>query len=151
MVKKVDMIGKQAKKVYVEFSNERLAALGITPLMIAESLRNQNSVLASGQVDTTATACMVRVSGQFNSLDDIRNVPIAAGGRLIKLGDFTTITRGYEDPPLYTVRHNGQQVHHAGHHDDRRRQHRRARQVARESRRQHPGGAALWRRARARG
>ena len=53
---------------------------------------------------------MVRVSGQFNSLDDIRNVPIAAGGRLIKLGDFTTITRGYEDPPTYTVRHNGQQV-----------------------------------------
>jgi multidrug efflux pump subunit AcrB len=53
---------------------------------------------------------LVRVSGQFTNLDDIRNVPIAAGGRLIKLGDFTTITRGYEDPPTYTVRHNGQQV-----------------------------------------
>ena len=110
MVKKVDIIGKQAKKVYVEFSNERLAALGITPLMIAESLRNQNSVHASGQIDTSGDRVMVRVSGQFNSLDDIRNVPIAAGGRLIKLGDITTITRGYEDPPLYTVRHNGQQV-----------------------------------------
>ena len=44
MVKKVDIYGKQAKKVYVEFSNERLAALGITPLQIAESLRNQNAV-----------------------------------------------------------------------------------------------------------
>jgi len=110
MVKKVDTIGKQAKKVYVEFSNERLAALGITPLMIAESLRNQNSVHASGQIDTSGDRLMVRVSGQFNSLDDIRNVPIAAGGRLIKLGDITTITRGYEDPPLYTVRHKGQQV-----------------------------------------
>ena len=52
MVKKVDIYGKQAKKVYVEFSNERLAALGITPLQIAESLRSQNSVLASGQIDT---------------------------------------------------------------------------------------------------
>jgi multidrug efflux pump subunit AcrB len=110
MVKKVDVIGKQAKKVYVEFSNERLAALGITPLMIAESLRNQNAVEAAGQIDTTFDRVMVRVSGQFNSLDDIRNVPIAAGDRVIKLGDFTTITRGYEDPPTYTVRHNGQQV-----------------------------------------
>jgi multidrug efflux pump len=110
MVKKVDVIGKQAKKVYVEFSNERLGALGITPLMIAESLRNQNSVLASGQVDTNGDRVMVRVSGQFNSVDDIRNVPISAGDRLIKLGDITTITRGYEDPPTYTVRHNGQQV-----------------------------------------
>ena len=110
MVKKIDIYGKQAKKVYVEFSHQRLAALGITPLAIAESLRNQNSVLASGSIDTSSDRVLVRVSGQFNSLDDIRNVPIAAGGRLIKLGDFTTITRGYEDPPTYTVRHNGQQV-----------------------------------------
>jgi len=52
----------------------------------------------------------VRVSGQFASVDYIRNVPIAVGGRELKLGDFTTITRGFEDPPQYTVRHNGQQV-----------------------------------------
>ncbi|WP_248324171.1 efflux RND transporter permease subunit [Caballeronia sp. Sq4a] len=110
MVKKVDVYGKQAKKVYVEFSNERLAALGITPLQIAESVRNQNAVEASGQIDTRTDRLMVRVSGQFNDLDDIRNVPIAAAGRVIKLGDFTTVTRGYEDPPQYTIRHNGQQV-----------------------------------------
>jgi multidrug efflux pump len=110
MVKKIDIYGKQAKKVYVEFSHQRLAALGITPLMIAESLRNQNSLLASGQIDTNADRVMVRVSGQFTNLEDIRNVPISAGGRVIKLGDITTVTRGYEDPPTYTVRHNGQQV-----------------------------------------
>jgi multidrug efflux pump len=110
MVKKVDIYGKQAKKVYVEFSNERMAALGITPLMIAESLRNQNALEPAGQIDTATDRVMVRVSGQFKSLDDIRNVPISAGGRQLKLGDFTTITRGYEDPPNYTIRHNGQQV-----------------------------------------
>src|SRR5580765_2837498 len=110
MVKKIDIYGKQTKKVYVEFANERLAALGITPLQIAESFRSQNSVLASGQIDTRGDRVLVRVSGQFTTLEDIRNVPIAAGGRLLKLGDFTTITRGYEDPPTYTVRHNGQQV-----------------------------------------
>jgi multidrug efflux pump len=110
MVKKVDLYGKQAKKVYVEFSNERLAALGITPLLIAESLRNQNAVEASGQIDTGSDRVMVRVTGQFTSLDDIRDVPIAAGGRVIKLGDFAMVTRGYEDPPSYTIRHNGQHV-----------------------------------------
>jgi multidrug efflux pump subunit AcrB len=110
MVKKIDIYGKQAKKVYVEFSNQKLASLGITPLMIAESLRNQNSVLASGSVDTKGDRVLVRVSGQFATLDDIRNVPVAAGGRQLKLGDFATVTRGYEDPPTYTVRHNGQQV-----------------------------------------
>ena len=110
MVKKVDVYGKQAKKVYVEFSHQRLAALGITPLMIAESLHNQNSVIPAGSIDTQGDRVLVRVSGQFANLDDIRNVPITAGGRTIKLGDFTTITRGFEDPPTYTVRHNGQEV-----------------------------------------
>ena len=110
MVKKVDLYGKQAKKVYVEFSHEKLASLGITPLAIAESLRNQNSVLAAGSIDTQGDRVVVRVAGQFDDLDDIRSVPVAAGGRLIRLGDFTTVSRGYEDPPLYTVRHNGQQV-----------------------------------------
>ena len=52
----------------------------------------------------------MRVSGQFTNLDDIRNVPIAAGGRTIKLGDIATVTRGFEDPPIYTIRHNGQDV-----------------------------------------
>ena len=110
MVKKVDLIGKQAKRVYVEFSHERLAALGITPLAIAESLKNQNAMLPAGQIDTQGDRVMVRVSGQFASEDDIRNVPITAGGRTIKLGDIATVTRGYEDPPTYTVRHNGQPV-----------------------------------------
>ena len=48
MVKKVDVLGKQAKRVYVEFSHERLAALGITPLAIAESLKSQNAMLPAG-------------------------------------------------------------------------------------------------------
>ena len=110
MVKKVDIYGKQVKKIYVEFSHQRLAALGITPIMVAESLRNQNSVLAAGSIDTRGDRVLVRVSGQFASEDDIRNVPIVAGGRTIKLGDFTTVRRGFEDPPTYTVRLNGQQV-----------------------------------------
>ena len=110
MVKKVDIYGKQAKKVYVEFSHERLAALGITPVMIAESLHNQNSLLAAGSIDTRSDRVLVRVSGQFASLEDIRNVPITAGGRTLKLGDFTTVRNGFEDPPVYTVRYNGQQV-----------------------------------------
>ena len=110
MVKKIDVIGKQAERVYVEFSHERLAALGITPLAIAESLKSQNAMVPAGQIDTRGDRVMVRVSGQFASEEAIRNVPISAGGRLIKLSDIATVTRGLEDPPTYTVRHNGQPV-----------------------------------------
>jgi multidrug efflux pump subunit AcrB len=110
MVKKVDVIGKQDKRVYVEFSHERLAALGITPLVIAESLKSQNAMLPAGQIDTHGDRVMVRVSGQFANEDDVRNLPITAGGRTIKLGDIAIVKRGFEDPPTYTVRHNGQSV-----------------------------------------
>jgi multidrug efflux pump subunit AcrB len=110
MVEKVDVLGKQGERVYVEFSHERLATLGITPESIVESLQSQNSIAPAGSIDTRGDRVYLRVSGQFSSLDDIRNVPVAAGGRVIKLGDFTTIERGFEDPPTYTIRHNGQQV-----------------------------------------
>ncbi|WP_060511575.1 efflux RND transporter permease subunit [Pseudomonas sp. NBRC 111124] len=110
MVKKVDVIGKQAKRVYVEFSHERLAALGISPLTIADSLKSRNAMLPAGQFDTDGDRVMVRVSGQFESADAIRDLPLSVGGRQIKLGDIATITRGFEEPPTYTVRHNGQPV-----------------------------------------
>ncbi|QXW31529.1 efflux RND transporter permease subunit [Aeromonas sanarellii] len=110
MVKKVDLLGKQAERVYIEFSHERLAALGIQPVQIMAALKSQNAVLPAGSLDTASDRIYVRISGQFRSLDDIRNLPIAAGGRVIKLGDFTTVRRGYEDPQTYSIRHNGQQV-----------------------------------------
>lgn len=109
-VKKVDLLGKQDRKVYVEFSNQRLASLGVTPLAIAESLKSQNAMMPAGSIDTKDDRVFVRVSGQFTNLDDIRNVPVAAGGRTIKLGDIATVTRGFQDPPIYTIRHNGQDV-----------------------------------------
>ncbi|MGO4392984.1 efflux RND transporter permease subunit [Variovorax sp. M-6] len=109
-VKKVDLLGKQDQKVYVEFSNQRLAALGISPLAIAESLKSQNAMLPGGSIDTKDDRVFVRVSGQFTNLDDIRNVPVSAGGRTIKLGDIASVTRGFQDPPTYTIRHNGQDV-----------------------------------------
>lgn len=110
MVKKVDLLGKQTEKVHIEFSHERLAALGIQPVQIMAALKSQNAILPAGSLDTASDRIHVRVSGQFRSLDDIRNLPIAAGGRLIKLGDFTTVRLGYEDPQTYSIRHNGQQV-----------------------------------------
>ena len=150
MVKKVDIYGKQAKKVYVEFSHERLAALGITPLQIAESLRSQNSVLASGSIDTRGDRVLVRVSGQFTSLDDIRNVPIAAGGRADqarRLHDDHARLRRSADLHRAPQRAAGAD---ARHHDDQRRQHRRPRQGDREApsprcRRELPYGVELER------
>lgn len=110
MVKKVDLLGKQAERIYIEFSHERLAALGISPQQIVDTLRSQNAIVPAGSLDTRTDRVFVRVDGQFKNINDIRNLPIAVNGRVIKLGDFTTVHSGYEDPQTYTIRHNGQQV-----------------------------------------
>ena len=99
MVKKVDVLGKQGERVYVEFSHERARRARHHAAADCREPEGQNSVLPGGSIDTSSDRVFVRVSGQFKSEDDIRNVPIAAGGRLIKLGDFTTIRRGFEIRP----------------------------------------------------
>lgn len=110
MVKKIDLLGKQAERIYIEFSHERLATLGIQPMHIVQSLKSQNAIVPAGSIDTKGDRLFVRVTGQFEKIEDIRNLPVAVGDRVIRLGDFTTVSRGYEDPATYTVRHNGEQV-----------------------------------------
>lgn len=107
-VKKVVLIGEQRSRVFVELSSRRLATLGITPAAIAAALGQQNAVASAGAVETGAQQVVLRLGGAFDTLDAVRATPIAAGGRSLRLGDIATVRRGYEDPPSYFVRHEGQ-------------------------------------------
>lgn len=112
-VTKIDVFGRQAEKVYVEFSSARLAALGIGPQTLVDALARQNAVAPSGSVEGQADRVFVRLSEQGKGLQNIRDVaevPIEAGGRLLTLSDVARVTGGLEDPPQFTVRHNGQPV-----------------------------------------
>ncbi|MGE0713929.1 MAG: efflux RND transporter permease subunit [Alphaproteobacteria bacterium] len=106
-VAKVDIIGDRPERIFIEFSHARLAGLGVTPQQIFESVARQNAVVATGTVETAADRVAVRVSGAFAGTDAIAAVPIAAGGRVFRLGDIATVTRGYEDPPRFLVRQEG--------------------------------------------
>lgn len=106
-VKKVNIIGEQPPRIFVELSWQRLATLGITPDQIIAALRAQNAVVPAGNVQTGAQAVRIRVDGAFDSLDAVRATPVAAGGRSVRLGEIAAISRGYDDPPTYIVRHAG--------------------------------------------
>jgi multidrug efflux pump len=106
-VAKVDLIGEQEEKVYVELANAKLASLGITPAEIVATLAQQNAVVASGTFDTPTDRIALRPSGAFDSLDAIRAMSIRAGGRVLRLGDIATVTRGYVDPPQQRMRVQG--------------------------------------------
>jgi multidrug efflux pump len=108
-VNKVDLVGKQDEKIYVETSNAKLASLGIDPALIASTLAQTNAVAAAGTVQTTGEQVRLTVSGEFDSIEGIRNIGIHAGNRTFRLGDIATVRRGFVDPATAKMRFNGQE------------------------------------------
>jgi multidrug efflux pump len=106
-VNKVDFIGDQPEKIFVEFSHAKLATLGITPQQVFDSVIKQNAVQAGGSVDTSADRVNLRVTGGFTGVEAIRSVPVEANGRVFRLSDIATGKRGYQDPPAFLVRQDG--------------------------------------------
>jgi multidrug efflux pump subunit AcrB len=106
-VNKVDLIGEQPERIYIEFSHAKLATLGVTPQQIFDSVARQNAVVSGGAVETSADRINLRVTGALTGTDAIAAVPVQADGRVFRLGDIATVKRGYEDPPGFLVRSNG--------------------------------------------
>ncbi|WP_236210394.1 efflux RND transporter permease subunit [Metapseudomonas otitidis] len=107
-VKKVNIIGEQAERIYVEFSHERLATLGIGPQELFAALNGQNALTPAGSVETRGPEVFLRLDGAFNELQKIRDTPVIAQGRTLKLSDVATVRRGYEDPATFLIRNGGE-------------------------------------------
>ncbi|MCF5712336.1 efflux RND transporter permease subunit [Pseudomonas tremae] len=107
-VKKVNIVGEQPERIYVEFSHERLATLGISPQEVFTALNNQNALTAAGSVETRGPQVFIRLDGAFDELQKIRDTPVVAQGRTLKLSDIATVKRGYEDPATFMIRNGGE-------------------------------------------
>lgn len=109
-VKKVNIIGEQAERIFVSFSHDRLATLGVTPQQIFAALNNQNVLTPAGSIDTQGPQVFLRLDGALDTLTKIRDTPVVAQGRPLKLSDVATVERGYEDPATFIIRNNGEQA-----------------------------------------
>lgn len=107
---KVALIGAVDETIFVEVSHHRLATLGIAPQAIFDAIAKQNAMTAAGAISTTADQVQVRVSGDLGSLAALRNLPIAASGTVLRLGDIAEIRRAYADPPDYLAFLNGRET-----------------------------------------
>lgn len=109
-VKKVNIIGEQAERIYISFSHERLATLGLSPQDIFNALNNQNVLTAAGSIETRGAQIFIRLDGAFDTLRKIRDTPFIAQGKTLKLSDVATVERGYEDPPVLQIRNQHEPV-----------------------------------------
>jgi multidrug efflux pump subunit AcrB len=106
-VEKINILGEQPQKIFVEVSYQRLATLGITAQALFAALADQNDVTPAGFVETASARVYLRLDGAIDSLDTVQNIPVSAGGRSLKLGDIAEVRRGYEDPPSFVIRNQG--------------------------------------------
>ena len=106
-VVKVNLYGVQGQRIFVEFSQPKLASLGVTPQAIFDSLARQNAVAASGVFETEANRIPVRVSGALTGAAAVAETPVEANGRVFRLGDVADVTDGFKDPPDFLVRYGG--------------------------------------------
>lgn len=103
-VKKVNIIGEQAERIYIAFSHDRLATIGLSPQDIFNALNSQNALTAAGSIETRGAQIFIRMDGAFDELQKIRDTPFVAQGKTIRLSDVATVERGYEDPPTMLIR-----------------------------------------------
>jgi len=106
-VAKVEILGAQDERIFIEFSTERLAGLGLNYPALIAALQQQNLVRPSGVVQGGDERVFVRVSGAFGSEEDLRAVNFVVGGRIFRLEDVAEVRRGMADPPQPMFRVNG--------------------------------------------
>ena len=106
-VEKVDLIGVQEEKIYIEFSDKKLAGLGLNTATVARELQAQNVMAPAGTLLTTERKLPIRLGNTLSSVASIAKLPVRINGRTFKVGDFATVTRAYADPAEFKMRFNG--------------------------------------------
>ncbi len=107
-VAKVDVYGKQAERVFVEYNNARLAELGLSPQQLVALLQAQNIIIPGGELLAGRERIALEPSGSFESVADLGSSILKVPGRaeLIYLRDVAAIRRSFIDPPQSLVRAN---------------------------------------------
>jgi multidrug efflux pump len=108
-VSKVELFGQQDEKLYIEISQKRLSQLGLDLSAVLAQLGAQNAIEPAGVVSTPLDNVQVRVAGQFDTLEQLKAMPIrsstpGANAAQIRLGDIADIRRDYVDPVQIKVR-----------------------------------------------
>ncbi len=106
-VSKIEILGAQDERIFVEFSMQELASLGIDRSALIAALQAQNVVHPAGTIQTGDEALSLRVSGAFLSEQDVMDVNFFAGGRMLRLSDIAQVRRAFADPPQPLFRVNG--------------------------------------------
>ncbi len=107
-VNKINIVGERPQRIYVEFTEQRLATLGVSVRDIFGALAKQNLVTPAGSIETKGQQVAIRLDGAFDDLSKIRDLPIIVNGNSLRLSEIAKVERGYEDPATFLIRSGGE-------------------------------------------
>lgn len=107
-VGKVDLLGLQDEKIWIELSNTKLATLGLPLAAVQQALDEQNAVTSAGFFETATDRVQLRVTGRFTSVEEIRDFPIRVAERTFRIRDVAEVKRSFNDPPAPRMRFMGE-------------------------------------------
>lgn len=107
-VGKVELIGLQDQKIWIDISNTKASQLGIPLTQIQQTLAQQTNLANAGYFETASERIQLRVSGQLTSVEELRKMPLLVAGKTIQLGDVADIYRGYSEPAQPRMRFMGE-------------------------------------------
>ncbi|MAK55435.1 MAG: MFS transporter, partial [Pusillimonas sp.] len=107
-VRKALILGERSERVFIDFDPVRLNNLGLSPGAVFEAVDAHNRLMPAGRIETDGPRLYLRLDTDLSEPEELANVPLRVGDRVIRLADIATVHRGYEDPPSYLVRSKGQ-------------------------------------------
>ncbi|MET0194122.1 MAG: efflux RND transporter permease subunit [Hyphomicrobiaceae bacterium] len=109
-VAKVDLLGLQEERIFIEVSSAALAERGLTALDIQAALAGQNAMDPAGRIETSERSVRIDVQGGLKSVEDIRELRLRAGQQTFRLGDIAEVKRTVEDPPSAKTHYQGREA-----------------------------------------
>ena len=106
-VAKVELIGLQDQKIWIELSNTKMAQLGVPVSAIQQALQQQNNMVSAGFFETPSDRMQVRLTGKLSSVEDLKQLPILVGDKTIRLSDVAEVYRGFSEPAQPRMRFMG--------------------------------------------
>ncbi len=108
-VARIELYGNQTPTIEVGISPSVMSRSGITTADIARAFEGQNKVVDAGGIDAGVNRIRIESTGNFYSLDDIRNLTIVScSGEHFRLADIATISEAYQTPATNVMRIDGQ-------------------------------------------
>ncbi|MCU0627692.1 MAG: efflux RND transporter permease subunit [Gemmatimonadaceae bacterium] len=109
-VRKTDRVGEARRELQLSIDLGRLAALRLPVAQLLGAVASESANIPGGRVDVGTRQLVVKTSGSYTSLDDVRRTVITRGaGGVVRLGEVADVRWGKSDP-THLTRHDGRRA-----------------------------------------